>query len=686
MTALGIDDLTLRRYLRRRLGFLVAALSGSLGLGLAGAEPVRLNEMLDLSLDRLAEVRITGASKVEQRAIDVAAPVMVLSKEEIRRFGWRTLGEVLESMPGLSVSDDRSYQYLGVRGFNFRDFNSRVLVLLDGRRTNESMYDQSFIERTFLLDVEAIERVEFIAGPGSAMYGHNALLGVVNVITRKGSDVSGTRARGDFGGGGARGVGLQWGSSVEKGDSTQLFASTWQQRGWPLALPPYGISVRGLDAERVSKLFAQGTVQDWSWSAGVVQRDKGVPTAPYETVVGDPGAAIHDRLGQVSLSRKSALGKNASLFSQVLLGAYEFRNDYRYQAAPAVLNHDQVHGRWVNAESRLQWQPVADHAVVAGFEWQSNPRQTYVNADVDPPYRWYSQEGRTQRLGIFVADRWRLSPKLEFDVGLRSDWHRTQGALSDCSDVGVACQRGPFSAGGQVLSPRVAALYQPRSDTALKFAYGQAFRVANPTEMAYVVPGQSPQIAPTAPEQMTRWNAILEHHPAAQSKWWLDLFRQRLDGLIITAAGSGRPVNAEALYNRGWQLGFEWREPMTGWQLRGGLTRSSVSDSAGERPADSPATTARFALGMPILAGWHMGLEVMHDGPRKTLAGLQVAGQTRARVHFDAGRTWHPWQVGLTVDNLFNTALQDPARGAHAPLDVIAQPPRQAMLRVSRPF
>ena len=77
---------------------------------------------------------------------------------------------------------------LGAIGcINRKDFNSRILVLIDGRRTNENVYDQAFIDAAFALDVEAIERVEFVAGPGSSLYGNNAMLGVVNVVTRQAS-------------------------------------------------------------------------------------------------------------------------------------------------------------------------------------------------------------------------------------------------------------------------------------------------------------------------------------------------------------------------------------------------------------------------------------------------------------------------------------------------------------------
>src|SRR5205823_9088176 len=103
----------------------------------------------------------------------------------------RTLADILQSVRGLQVSYNRNYSFVGVRGFNRGDFNSRVLLLVDGHRINNSLSDGAFIGTEFILDVDLIDRVEVIRGPGSSLYGNNAFFGVVKVITRKGRDMSG---------------------------------------------------------------------------------------------------------------------------------------------------------------------------------------------------------------------------------------------------------------------------------------------------------------------------------------------------------------------------------------------------------------------------------------------------------------------------------------------------------------
>ena len=95
----------------------------------ASAQDSRLTA---LSLEQLLNVSITGASKYEQRLNQVAAAASVITRDEIKTFGWRTLAEALASLPGVHSTYDRQYSYLGTRGFGLPgDLNTRVLVMIN---------------------------------------------------------------------------------------------------------------------------------------------------------------------------------------------------------------------------------------------------------------------------------------------------------------------------------------------------------------------------------------------------------------------------------------------------------------------------------------------------------------------------------------------------------------------------
>ncbi len=141
-----------------------------------------------------------GASKFEQKVTEAPSFVSLITADEIAKYGYRTMAEILQSVTGFFVTYDRNYHYLGIRGFNRPgDFNSRLLLLVDGHRLNDNIYDQAGLGTESLIDVDLIERVEVIRGPSSSLYGTNAFLGVINVITKRGRDIRGLELSGELG-------------------------------------------------------------------------------------------------------------------------------------------------------------------------------------------------------------------------------------------------------------------------------------------------------------------------------------------------------------------------------------------------------------------------------------------------------------------------------------------------------
>src|SRR5216117_3603756 len=146
-------------------------------------------DVFSLSLEDLKKLSVTGASRREQPTAEAPSSVTIITADEVKKYGYRTLADILQSARGVYVTYDRNYSFVGVRGFNRGDFNSRILILIDGHRINNNLSDGGFIGTEFILDADLIDKVEIISGPGSVLYGDNAFFGVINVITRKGRDL-----------------------------------------------------------------------------------------------------------------------------------------------------------------------------------------------------------------------------------------------------------------------------------------------------------------------------------------------------------------------------------------------------------------------------------------------------------------------------------------------------------------
>ena len=135
--------------------------------------------------------RCIGASERLQPVMEAPASVSFITAAEIARYGYRTLADILSSVRGFYVTDDRNSSLLGTRGFaKPGDYNSRILLLVNGHRVNDNVLGQAAIGAEFGLDPAMFERVEIIRGPASSLYGDSAFFAVVNVITRTGASLA----------------------------------------------------------------------------------------------------------------------------------------------------------------------------------------------------------------------------------------------------------------------------------------------------------------------------------------------------------------------------------------------------------------------------------------------------------------------------------------------------------------
>ena len=148
-------------------------------------------DLTALNLEELMNIPVRAASGFEQRTAEAPSSVTILTRDDLRAFGYRTLADALSSVAGFYGSYDRTYHALGVRGFNRPgDFNMRTLVLINGVRVNDPIFNQGRIGTDFSLDLDLIERIEVVRGPSSSLYGSSAFFAVINIVTREAKDVA----------------------------------------------------------------------------------------------------------------------------------------------------------------------------------------------------------------------------------------------------------------------------------------------------------------------------------------------------------------------------------------------------------------------------------------------------------------------------------------------------------------
>jgi iron complex outermembrane receptor protein len=284
----------------------------------AGGPLAGATELAQMSLDDLLRVEVQGASRYVQPLADSPASVTVIDQQELQRHGYRNMAEALSSVPGAYISNDRNYSYLGVRGFNRPgDYNSRILLLTDGARRNDALYDQAQLGNESPIELDWVKRLEFVSGPASAVYGANALFGIVNAVMLDGGDINGARVTADAGSAGSRRLGLLAGQRIDSEHEWFLALAAYGARGDDRYFPEFDNAThdgwaRGLDGEAYQKAYGKLRFGNWRLIANLSSRDKNLPNAPFLTAFGEPGTHTVDQHALLELAYDGELSKGCN--------------------------------------------------------------------------------------------------------------------------------------------------------------------------------------------------------------------------------------------------------------------------------------------------------------------------------------------------------------------------------------
>jgi iron complex outermembrane receptor protein len=141
--------------------------SGAGSQGATGKQP----DLFNMALEDVLNMDVSTASKLHVKGTQSPGNLVVVTQDQIRRYGYRTVGEALERVPGFLNSKLGAFAFIGYRGLSPQSVtgNSRILVMIDGVRYNEWNFDQASLNERFPLDIESVDRIEVLKGAGSAI-------------------------------------------------------------------------------------------------------------------------------------------------------------------------------------------------------------------------------------------------------------------------------------------------------------------------------------------------------------------------------------------------------------------------------------------------------------------------------------------------------------------------------------
>ncbi len=540
----------------------VAALLGAVLL--ARAESAFADESTSDIQALLNESVITTASKSTERGSTAPATSTILTAEDIRTYGIHSIDEAIDF---LSIGAVTSYTMravdIGARGVLLpRDQGDHFLLLVDGHAVNEALYGAARFERGAGIPMEIVDHIEVILGPGSVLYGSNAMLGVINVVTKRARGFDGThvvveseiqrsyRA--------AAGAGYEPRIFGTKSELT-LELEYYRQDG-----PAFNFGPQVLGNDYITgqpwRFGPNGTDGVWGGRAtrsyysevpaGILTfRIKNLQIAlhasmykraapfnnlyfPIESDFNDPDNYELDRSAWVDIKDEEQLSRLLRLTARVYGDTFDYQRQMDVSSAAECLKigvstcQDRTIGvsRWTGAELQTSWDWLGNNNLVTLLGVDGRVR-TVRNAndtfDKDTGVALRSTIGylkqSDQILGAYLQQTWQPTPWLGTNLGARLDLDERFGRR---------------------FSPRAAVSTQMWHGATLKAIYSEAFRAPSWQETSSSAPYQI-RSESLRPETVRSAEAVLDQHVGSHHllfgvfrSWWSDL----VEAHLLTAA------------------------------------------------------------------------------------------------------------------------------------------------------
>lgn len=553
-----------------------AAFSAALSaVGAARAE----GDVVDLE-GLLERPVVSTASKVAEAADEAPATVSTITAEDLRRHGVRTLDEALNFLSlGMMATNPLHHVEVGARGVMLSaDYGNHVLLLLDGHALNEQLIGNAYFERGAGIPMELVDHIEIMLGPGSVLYGSNAMLGVINVVTKRAKDYAGARVIAEAelatSARAALGAGYEFelfGRRAEFSAQAEYFA----HEGPSFSFGPQDYGPDAITGQ--PKRFQAGGEATGVWGG----------TARHQYYTRAPAAYGRLRWGDVELGlRASAYERGTPYLNYLTAPTSDFdRRDNR--ELDRLLGVDLKHHATIVPGALLRSRLYADSVYYIfrettsaaencpAADWLSGCRRRQTNSsrwagvELQGSFDWLQDgrfttlvgaDARLRHVGMGQSIRDNASDAA-VNVGEYVGTDRYAGVyvqqtLRPADEVGLnaGARLDADQRFGSNVSPRLAATYRPWRGGTLKAVYAEAFRTPSAFELnmsdpSYIIP--SPGLRP---EKTRSVEASIEQRFGrhrvlfgAFTTYWRDMIGGRtLDEAEFAAAVERGELAAEA--------------------------------------------------------------------------------------------------------------------------------------------
>jgi outer membrane receptor for ferrienterochelin and colicin len=440
-----------------------------------------MSAIYSMSIEELMNTNVTIATKSDQPIIETPSIVSVITAQDIKNMGARELEDVLQTVPGFELIRSYSgYYEVGIRGVKNSRNTSRLLVMIDGIPFNQIFYGAS-IDYGYDIDINAIDRIEIIRGPGSALYGRNAFSGVINIITKNAKSGEKFIGKGSLGTFNTNSLSGFYGYQNDKFNASiavrhlntdindAKFPNSYQDTvKWNLNRNNYS----------VNSTIGYGK---FTFSGMYLNLDNGINSAHTRV--------IH-KLGIYSLSYDDFIGPKISVNGKIFGQNSKYIQDLEILKADfipvyplGIYYKPQFNEYLYGAEAELKFKLNYNNNLLFGIQTDAHGvYDVIITANVDSLFKrypdpvpglgrnnqqkykagWFDNEKHNYtNIAFYIQDLWNVTNNIQITIGGRYDYD---------SEI------------GGVLNPRTGIVWEPFKNYVFKLLYGRAYRAPTPEE------------------------------------------------------------------------------------------------------------------------------------------------------------------------------------------------------------
>ncbi len=554
-------------------------------------------------------------------------------------------------MRGFYLSNDRSYESEGVRGFSLPgDYNSHLLIMVNGHNMADNVFGYMlYLGDDFPIDMNLIKQIEIIRGPSSALYGSSAIFATLNIITKSPAEAGPLAVTADTGS-----FGEKKGQIVETaalGGVKLLFSGTVYNNSGrsPLFFPEYDTPQNNygeaidMNTERGYHFFSSLTWRNWTVTAAFSGHDLIQPISWGPTIFNDRGTKNNDQRNFVDADYQRPIAGGALQWHLYYDSFYyKGRGDYALSDGAVEDNRQSEVGNWIGTKVTYRVRPSFAGDITLGVEGTVDLRALLTDFDVSPvPVEYLSTSHPDRSLALLFQDEKKLSRRWKLDLGLRID---------------KSAYRHDF------VSPRAGLIYQPSAWT-YKFLYGRSFRNPSAFQLFY-----GDGIADAAnPNARAEWADTVEIDAERKLGKRVNLlasaYGYQLHDLLVGVYlpdGLLQYQNASAIRATGLELELNgrpasWLEATASYALQ-----RARDNSSGGVLSNSPQNLAKLRFAVPLGRKFDLSSGMQYESSRETLSGNSVTPIYLADFTLTSKHLLRNFDVRLGIRNAFNKHYSDP--------------------------